>query len=187
MKKMYLSLMLLLTVFLLVSCSPNRYDDYYIVVFYTNPDQSEVTIDTLEVEKDSKISEPELDLEGKPVIFDGWYKDKDYNEPFDFETDVVDESLTIYVKWIYPEFRIIYVLEEDEINNPRNEEVYVHANVGSNGLRVRDPEKEGYRFRGWYLNDYYPESTTKVDYVTLDLFGEDAEEIRLYPRWSKRN
>lgn len=187
MKKVYTLLTLLLAVFLLASCKPNRYDNYYIVVFYTDTANSGISIPTLEVEKDTKINAPEIDLDGKPVVFEGWYKDSKFQEEFKFEDQEITESMTIFVKWRYPEFKINYVLGEDEVNNDRNVETFVPAQSGEDGLRIRDPQKEGYRFRGWYLNAPYPESKTKVDYVTLDLYEDGAEEITLYPRWDKLN
>lgn len=187
MKKFYTIMTLLLFTFLLTGCKQNRYDDYYIVVFYTDVVNSQVSIPTLEVEKESKISAPELDLDGKPVVFEGWYKDSKFTQKFNFDDEIINESITIYVKWRYPEYKIKYVLGEGEINNDRNVEIFIPAQAGENGLRVRDPQKEGHRFRGWYLNAPYPDSDIKVDYVTLDLYEDDNEVISLYPRWDKLN
>lgn len=187
MKKYFAIVTLIFAAFLLVGCKQNKYDDFYIVVFYTDSNKSNVRVPTREVPKDTKITEPTLDLEDKPVVFEGWFKDAKYQTVFDFTTEVIKESTTIYAKWRYPEYKINYILADGEINHYRNELTFIPAQSGELGLRVRDPQKDGYRFRGWYLNAPYPESKHKIEYITLDLYDDGAEEIFLYPHWEKLN
>lgn len=52
---------------------------------------------TVKVNKDSSMSEPsEPKKDG--YIFEGWYKDKDYKEKFDF-SEKITSDITLYAKW----------------------------------------------------------------------------------------
>lgn len=52
----------------------------------------------------SKVTEPAAPT-ARGYLFDGWYKDSNYSEPWNFETDTVSGNITLYAKWhMNPEF-----------------------------------------------------------------------------------
>ncbi|MDE5566141.1 MAG: InlB B-repeat-containing protein [Anaeroplasmataceae bacterium] len=54
--------------------------------------------DILDVVKGSKISKP-TDPVKKGFEFDGWYKEADYKNEWNFNLDIVEKNLTLYAKW----------------------------------------------------------------------------------------
>ncbi|MDE5868069.1 MAG: InlB B-repeat-containing protein [Anaeroplasmataceae bacterium] len=54
--------------------------------------------DILDVVKGSKISKP-TDPVKKGFEFDGWYKEADYKNEWNFNSDIVEKNLTLYAKW----------------------------------------------------------------------------------------
>lgn len=54
--------------------------------------------DILDVVKDSKISKP-ADPVKKGFEFEGWFKESDYKNEWNFNSDIVEKNLTLYAKW----------------------------------------------------------------------------------------
>lgn len=52
-----------------------------------------------DVEYGSKITEPSTP-EKLENTFDGWYKDAEFENAWDFENDTVTENITLYAKWV---------------------------------------------------------------------------------------
>ena len=51
------------------------------------------------IEVGSRITEPEIEREG--YVVEGWYKDPDFTEKWDFAKDVMpEENITLYAKWV---------------------------------------------------------------------------------------
>ena len=51
------------------------------------------------IEGGSRITEPEIEREG--YVVEGWYKDSDFTEKWDFAKDVMpEENVTLYAKWV---------------------------------------------------------------------------------------
>jgi|GEM_PF-4786214 len=178
MKKIFLTLTTLLLALVLVGCKQNRYDDHYIIVFFTD---ELVFKETVQVEKDSIFPKP-ADLESPFADFEGWYKDVNYTEEFDF-TKPITESTTIYVKWDYHTFNITYMLEEDAINHPSNPtSIKVNRLLDGDELRLNSPTREGYIFRSWHFEEDLSDSP--VQFLTKENVDDD---VVLYPRWRALN
>ncbi|MDE6013727.1 MAG: InlB B-repeat-containing protein, partial [Anaeroplasmataceae bacterium] len=54
--------------------------------------------DILDVVKGSKISKP-TDPVKKGFEFEGWFKEADYKNEWNFNSDIVENNLTLYAKW----------------------------------------------------------------------------------------
>lgn len=67
---------------------------YYTVKFVTN---SDTTINDVKVKENSVIAAPAT-FEKEGYIFDGWYKDADFSEAYDFDAKVT-KNFTLYAKW----------------------------------------------------------------------------------------
>lgn len=60
---------------------------------------SETTIDAVTVGEGMKVTEPTApSVEGK--VLKGWYKDAAFGTVWDFDTDTVTSSMTLYAKWV---------------------------------------------------------------------------------------
>ena len=68
------------------------------VSFITNCD---IALDSSVVAWGEKLDEPGISREGFKV--EGWYRDMDFKERWDFENDSVEENMNLYAKWIVAE------------------------------------------------------------------------------------
>ena len=59
---------------------------------------SNETIYTQNINSGDYVSQP-TDPTREGYDFEGWYKDENYTEPFDFDNDTVGADTTIYAKW----------------------------------------------------------------------------------------
>lgn len=91
-------------------------------------------------------------------VFVGWYEDEDYTTPIDSTTKVTGEK-TYYAKW-----RDLENFEISFDTDGGNDIESITVEEGSALGELQVPEKENYKFRGWYTNKQY---TTKVDKNTI--------------------
>ena len=68
----------------------------YTVTFDTQGGSAVVPV---EVEHGKTITKPASDPEKAPFAFGGWYKEKEFNTLWNFETDTVTEDRTLYAQW----------------------------------------------------------------------------------------
>ena len=52
----------------------------------------------VQVEHGKKVAKP-ADPAKDSFIFGGWYKEKEYKTPWNFQTDTVTANITLYAKW----------------------------------------------------------------------------------------
>ena len=135
-------------------------------------------ISPLEVAAGSKI-EYTADLEpvAEGFSFDGWYKDAELTEAWDFDTDTVTENITLYAKWM-TDGAETYVVTFDLGGN--GNDFCQYPDAGSTLEKPEDPEAEGYCFLGWYKDEELTELWDfETDTVESDLTlyaGWEAEE-----------
>ena len=103
--------------------------------------------------------------------FNGWYKEAGCINPWTFATDVVTSDITLYAKWTFNTYTVIFNTQGgSSISN-------VTANYNSTITIPSAPTKTGYTFDGWYkevgcINPW----TFATDVVTSD--------ITLYAKWN---
>ena len=119
------------------------------------------------IEKNTKAHRPS-NPKKEGYVFDGWYKDRDYIEPFSFSEKIV-EDITLYAKWA-----AISNIVTFETNGGSKIE-YVSVNTGDALEEIAAPVRKGYDFLGWYVDE---ELTIKYD------FSKAVEEsFTLYAKW----
>ncbi len=151
---------------LLLSACANK--DVYTIQFETHGGS---TIGDITFNINDPLTElPEPTKEG--YIFSGWYLDETFNEAFVL-AEIDDQKVIIYAKWI------------DE-----NESITVTYNtLGGSPNQMIDvtikelpepyaPRKDGYVFKGWYLDESYDNL-----YTYEQGFIEDTT---LYARWEEK-
>ncbi|MEQ6357131.1 leucine-rich repeat protein [Lysinibacillus sp. M3] len=103
--------------------------------------------------------------------FEGWYKDKEFNNAWDFAKDKVTADITLYAKWTKD---YIVTFESNGGSKIPSQTVPYKALVKA----PSNPKKKGYLFIGWYKNDKF----TKAWDFAKDVVTED---LTLYARWMK--
>lgn len=158
MKKIVLSLLLLLLMVCTLACSKK-----YVVSFETNGGS---LIESVEVESGSKVSKPTNPIKNG-YSFNYWFCDKDLTDKYDFNT-LVKSDITLYAGWTEAE-EVIYTVTfgEDVVN----------VVGGQTVSEPTDPIKEGYIFVAWYTDEAL---TTKYDFNT-----PVTANIVLYPSWEE--
>lgn len=109
--------------------------------------------------------------------FGGWYQRNPESETvtesdrWNFASDLVQENMTLYAKWIASEVTVEY---ESNGGTAVSSETVDFNNVFT---RPNDPVKDGYKFIGWYSEDTF---------VNLYDFSTTAtENMTLYAKWEK--
>ena len=150
MRKITLSILTLFFGFLLVACQDKQLSDNLTnVLFYTGSNATQ--IDTyFDVLIGSTIEEPD-EPERQGFVFDGWFKDVGRLEKWDFENDVVTETILLYAKWKSLIWTLTFNLNEelDEVFSTNDEPP--HEFIAGVSLTLPDVRRPGGSFRGWSL------------------------------------
>ena len=131
---------------------------------------------TVELTVGDVVTAPESP-ENFGYTFNGWYKDSELTEAWDFENDTVTEDTTIYAGWLadIKEHDVTFVLNYDGAENV--------VQSTQNGLVTFVPQREGYVFNGWWYSD----GRTDEGYIlsqkfdTAEIVTED--NLVLYAEW----
>ena len=121
----------------------------------------------LEVYNNAKIVAPQAPVKDG-YFFDGWYKDGEYTEVFDFETGI-NGNTTIYAKYTQG-----VTLEFANTGDTVVEKVVVRPNTAITAPDVT-LVKEGAYFNGWYADE---DCTIEFDFAT----GIEKDTI-IYAGW----
>ncbi len=103
--------------------------------------------------------------------FEGWYSDSALKNKYTFTTMPAND-VTLYAKWSLKTYNITYNLEGGT-NNKNNPSTF---NIQSADITLQAPTKTGYKFVGWYTDNGYDNSITKIANGT---YGN----IELYAKW----
>lgn len=211
MKKILMSVSLLLLSLVLISCTDRKMDDNSInVLFYTNTNGVTNVPSLKNLEANQLIEEPE---EPKKLgsRFMGWFKDAALTELWDFQTDKIGtKSIVLYAGWGEGIFSIVYELNggtmpstfiplEDYPEEERDPELNPsivdtpHFYRAGKQLVFARPTRTGYTFANWYLYDEFmwpgaPEGTLQSyrpgDGGYNSLQTSFAEDLILYAHWN---
>lgn len=184
MRKMRKILLIILAPVLLLSllaCTDAKLsDDTVNVIFYTGSNASYV--DTyFDISVGDLIEAPEEPT--KPNFdFLGWYKDVNYQEVWDFESDIVTKSIVLFARWGSRNWPVEFIL------NTLLGEEYVDSSVVPNEINssvntyLPVVKRPGGSFKGWILVP--PEEYTldmKIYRYSNDLPKDGRTEFTLYP------
>lgn len=180
MKKALTLVTLLLFSFILISCSDKKTKDFDLqVVFFTGTGSTTIPI-IKNLEEGQLIIAPNDPIRSG-FRFEGWFKDINLTEEWDFTTDKIgDSSIALFANWIAGYYSITYdtnggtmpssfVPLEDYPEDQRDPEtnpdllLYLFYTVGVNNVLPR-PTRTGYKFKNYYLYDEFmwegaPENT----------------------------
>ena len=137
---------------------------------------SEIACAAGQKEKLSKIK-----FEKKGYTFAGWNTQPDGKGTFYEEnayvknlTKKADEVVTLYAQWKAAQYQITYNLNGGK-NNKKNPKTY---KITSKTIKLSNPSKKGYVFKGWYCDK---KCTKKVTSIKKGSTGK----VTLYAKWAK--
>ncbi len=110
--------------------------------------------------------------------FDGWYKDADLTEPWDFDTDTITGSITLYAKWARTSYQVTF-----NPNGGTGSMASVQFNSGTDGIKLptndEDITRDGYHFISWNTEpDRSGEEHMQGSYIDLS-----DSDVTLYAQW----
>ncbi|MBR2321546.1 MAG: InlB B-repeat-containing protein, partial [Clostridia bacterium] len=93
----------------------------------------------------------------------GWYKDKEYTQPWNFFIDTVEEDITLYAKWV-KNYEVTYYLGDET-------DVPMYKQYVQEGQFITDYEKlaHGYESNGFYTNARHTEEFDFTKPITSDV------------------
>ena len=117
----------------------------------------------------------------KGYTFAGWNtqaggKGTSYEENASVEnlTKNADEVVTLYAQWKTTKYQITYKLDGGK-NNKKNPTTY---EITSKTIKLSNPSKKGYVFKGWYRDKNYKKKVTAIE-------KGSTGKVTLYAKWAK--
>lgn len=131
--------------------------------------------DAITVRRGEKAEEPD-----PPVVegleFGGWFKEKECENAFDFETTEIEESIILYAKWTGQCHEVSFDLKlEGASGKPANQSI-PHGQKASRP--ETDPTAEGYKFVNWYADE---DCSQQFDFDT-----PIEEDTVIYAKWVRQ-
>ena len=122
----------------------------------------------------STILEPEAPkMEG--FVFNGWHKEPECINPWDFDSHTVNENTTLYAKWYAISIPETYTVIFDS-QGGSNVEAIKGIPAGATINMPAEPVRTGYKFGGWFL-----------EAEALVAWNFDADRVNgnmtLYAKW----
>ncbi len=142
--------------------------DIYTVTFNSNSGSS---VTSQYPDYNTKITEPATPTR-TGYTFGGWYTDNTtFNNEWDFDTDVVTGSMTLYAKWTINTYYVTFY------SNGGSTVSQLSAQYLGSVSEPTAPTKESYTFGGWYTDEGLTSPYTFGTAVTSD--------FDLYALWYK--
>lgn len=161
--------------------------DNYCVKAYASVDRegtSKVTFDrsglgispATQYVKTGLLAMKPADPMSRGYTFDGWYKEDELVNKFNFAYDAIEGDTVLYAKWTPIRYKITYTLNGGD-NSTNNPDRYTY----SYGVEsFEDPTKVGFDFLGWYLDADCTVPITEISNKTLG-------DVQLYAKWAIRD
>jgi len=103
-------------------------------------------------------------------VFEGWYKDSDHTEKWDFAMDRVQANIILYAKWAINEHTLSFVSNGGTAVSPQT------IAYNEKAIKPQNPIRIGYIFEGWYKDQTF----TTQWYFDTNVVTEDT---KLYAKW----
>lgn len=160
--------------------STKHYDENVSVIFFTANSNASQLDRYPNVTPNSLLDEPDIP-ERMGYVFNGWFKDFQITEEWDFEVDrVTDESIVLYADWIPTLLNIIYDLNDGIMVSIDYPEDFFAGDFKVLPLA----RKTGFAFVAWYNYDWVDESSTKAGDRGFQTLPTDVfEDLYLYAHW----
>ena len=190
MKKILFITILFSLLFLIVGCKDRKIkqdSNKLDVIFYTAVSQDTSADDYDKngnpkvlkqlVNKNSKLTMPNTPT-ARGAVFDGWYKDFEKTIKWDFDKDIVSESMTLYAKWVLKNYKITFLFPHGG-DFPTGSTIIREYKTGEI-IEFDKPIRENSKFQGWYRNPYSEEQIISSDDKQLISTEGLYEDLTLY-------
>lgn len=117
-----------------------------------------------------KVTEPS-DPAKEGSSFAGWYTDTGYGTAWNFSTDTVTSSKTLYAKWNVNSYTVSFDSQGGSDISDQSVE------YGGTATEPADPTKDGSSFAGWYTDTNY---NTAWDFSSVTI----SAATTIYAKWS---
>ena len=125
-------------------------------------------IEPTEVSYKGSIKAPEEPVR-EGYVFKGWYYEPEHETPFDFRTLMPAQDFTLYALWELGEYTVTFETFGGSAIAPI-EGTY------EDELDIPEPNRFGYTFAGWYLDEEFTEEFTE--------FKIPPRNTVLYAKWN---
>jgi uncharacterized repeat protein (TIGR02543 family) len=180
MKKLLLATILIVVAISLVGCVRTiTWDDsvFQVVFFFYFGTE----IPTLNNLQDGQLIPEPANPTRPAATFEGWYMDRGFTTPFNFDTMRVNESITLYARWGFHYYTITYVLNGGT-NHPNNRPEF---SLHSHPFILGYPTRTGFIFGGWFTSPTFEDATRIFEINPNPETGTvPLEDLTLYARWS---
>lgn len=105
--------------------------------------------------------------------FKGWYSDEDYDHRVRTIIGTEKTDYTLFAKWVLIRYKIKYKIGKGAKNPKSNPK---HYNAASKTIKLKNPTRKGYVFKGWYTD---PAKTLRIKKIK----GSDCMDYTLYAKW----
>lgn len=126
--------------------------------------------------ENEKIEQPETPVK-EGYLLEGWFKETECENIWDFEKDTVTADITLYAKWIEDPSAAVYTVSF-ELQGHGTPIESLTVKTGELLTEPEAPTTEGYQFEGWFKE---PECTNAWDF-TIDMVLSDTI---LYAKWAE--
>jgi uncharacterized protein (TIGR02145 family)/uncharacterized repeat protein (TIGR02543 family) len=114
----------------------------------------------------NNVTEPAIPPTRANYTFGGWYKEAACTNAWNFTTDVVTSTVTLYAKWTLNTYTVTFNSQSGSEVSPQSIE------HGNNVTEPAEPTRDGYTFGGWYkeaacANAWIFDTDTVTSTVTL--------------------
>ncbi len=129
-------------------------------------------VEPLQVIQGEKITQIDCDKEGYSLI--GWYRDNTYSTEWNFSSDIVEESITLYAKWNSP--IVVYQVVYNSNGGSSIQTVQVEENQRLS--QPTNPSKDGFAFAGWFKDTLLA--------IPWDFQEDEVDNnLTLYAKWNQ--
>ena len=125
-----------------------------------------------------KVIRPSPDPSAAGLTFDGWYKEPDCINEWNFGTDTVQGDMILYAKWVHGSYTVKFDGNGGTISSGSETSKTISARYGDT-IQLLKAERGGYTHTGWALTRDGPSVYTPAQNV------QDLGDITLYAVWTK--
>ena len=138
---------------------------------------SKVTGQSIQTGIEQLVEEPEAPTRAGYTL-EGWYADKELTQKWDFATDKVTESTTLYAEWTPNAPEAYTVSFRSNYGDGGSSVGSQHILADGDGLVTEPsaPKRDGYAFQGWYKDETFEQAW---DFTTDKVTGDTV----LYAKW----
>ncbi len=157
-------------VYYIINNSENEADHSYPLSIYS---QDGKLTQTLIAKHGSILGDDLISVTQIGYELDGYYKDCDYTEKWDNETDTITSPTDLFIKWTPKLYKVSFVYEDGEVIEEQSVE-YMNSAKAPENITTED----GYVFVGWDT-DKYMSVTDDITVTAIIKAYEDVASITL--------